>query len=376
MPLKCLRGEEEIFSFNIESDVAWEALRKTNAKAKDLRMPCCKSAVVLRTSKLGTKHFAHSRIGSCTTAPETAEHLLAKMAIVEAIRDTDWTPLPEQAGNTPSGEEWRADVLAVKGNAKVAFEIQWRRQDNIETARRQKRYEEAGVRGLWLFRQKDLPIGKETPAFRLVFEPETITFRALLPSPHYHPDWSSRNLEAAYSWGQSIPLTAFVAGALKGHLRFAPALGVTMPLEVSKVEISCWRCKKATGVVMGLNFAASRVLPGCPDIPTSIYDLSDELPNGDAVVMSLLPASLLRSHGIGVIKPRFSKTMGGEYLSNGCVHCDALQGRFFEHEYAYDGKKAFEIEAEFKSEWGLLLVSAEQHIYRWWFNESESQSGK
>lgn len=374
MPLKCLRGGEEIYSFNIESDEAWEDLRKANAKAKDLRMPCCDASVVLRTSKLGTKHFAHARIGSCTTAPETAEHLLAKMAIVDAIRGTDWTPLPEQAGNTPSGEEWRADVLAVKGKAKVAFEIQWSRQDDAETTRRQKRYDEAGVRGLWFFRQKDFPIGKETPSFRLVFEPEMKTFRILLPPAFYHPEWVGKTKEDTHHWGQSIPLSAFVVGALKGQLRFAPALGLTMPLEVSKVEIPCWRCKKLTGVVMGLNFAASRVLPGCPDISTSIYDLSQALPDGNAVVMSLLPASLLRRHGIGVVKSRYSKTVKGEYMSNGCVHCDALQGQFFEHEYAYDGKKAFETEAEFKSEWGPLMTRAKSHIYRWWFNESDLQS--
>jgi len=369
MPLKCLRGGEEIYSFNIESDEAWEDLRKANAKAKDLRMPCCDAAVVLRTSKLGTKHFAHSRIGSCTTAPETAEHLLAKMAVVEAIRGTDWTPLPEQAGNTPSGEEWRADVLAVKGKALVAFEIQWSRQDEGETSRRQKRYDDADVRGLWLFRQKDIPIGKETPAFRLVFDPETKTFRILLPSAFY--PWG--NNEDPVAWGQSIPLSDFIKGALKGQLRFAPALGLTIPMEVNKVKIKCWRCDNATGIVMGLNFAASRVLPGCPDIPASIYELSENLPDGDAVVMAMLPASLLRQYGIGAIKPRYSKREGRKYLSNGCVHCDALQGRFFEHEYAYEDHKAFENEVVFKAEWGPLLRSANRHIYRWWFNESDFQ---
>lgn len=373
MPLKCLRDGKEIYSFNIESNEDWESLRKANAKAKDLRMPCCGVAVVLRTSKLGTKHFAHSRIGTCITAPETAEHLLAKMAIVEAIRGTDWIPLPEQTGITPSGDEWRADVLAMKGKVKIAFEIQWSRQNIAETQRRQKRYDEAGVRGLWLFRQKDFPVENETPAFRLVFESETQTFNIHFPSVHYHPEWPGRDLEAAYSWGQSIPLSVFIQGTLKGQLRFAPALGLTLPVEVSKADIQCWRCKKFTGVVMDLNFAVSRVLPGCPDIPTSIYDMSEELPNGDAVVMTMLPASLLRSHGIGVIKPRYSKTAGGEYLSNGCVHCDALQGRFFEHDYAFDSKKAFEIEAKFKAEWGQLLEDAKSHIYRWWFNESPSE---
>jgi hypothetical protein len=27
-----------------------------------------------------------------------------------------------------------------------------------------------------------------------------------------------------------------------------------------------------------------------------------------------------------MIKPRFSRTAGGAYLSNGCEHCDAVQG--------------------------------------------------
>ena len=166
MPLKCLRGDEAIYAFDVESDEAWKGLRKRNAEAKDLRMRCCGASVVLRTSKLGTRHFAHARRDPCSTAPETAEHLLAKMAVVDGIRGTGWKALPEQEGRTPDGEGWKADVLAEKGKARVAFEIQWSRQDEAETERRQRRYADAGVRGLWLFRQHDFPTGKETPAFR------------------------------------------------------------------------------------------------------------------------------------------------------------------------------------------------------------------
>lgn len=65
-------------------------LRAANAAACDLRMPCCGAAVVLRTSPLGTRHFAHARRGPCTSAPETAEHLLAKRVVVEGIKRTEW----------------------------------------------------------------------------------------------------------------------------------------------------------------------------------------------------------------------------------------------------------------------------------------------
>lgn len=370
MPLKCLEGEREIYAFDVETDEAWESLRKSDVEMKSLRMPCCGAGVVLRKSKLGTRYFAHARRGPCETAPETAEHLLAKMVVVEGVKETVWEAMPEQAGRTPLGEEWQADVLAVKGNGRVAFEIQWSRQDDNETARRQKRYSEAGVRGLWLFRQKDFPTLKETPSFRLVFDPESKTFDVMLPSPHYNPMWAARDKDDLLSWGQRIPLRRFVAGALEGRLRFAPALGQTMPVEVSSVQIRCWRCKKETGVVMGLTFAAGRILPGCPDIHTSIYDMGERLPDGAAEVMSILPAELLRRHGIGAVKPRRSKTEGGTYLSNGCVHCDALQGRFLEHEFVFEASKAFETEAEFKSEWMPSLSDAKPYVYRWWFDES------
>jgi competence protein CoiA len=188
MPLKCLRGDEEIFAFDVEDEVAWKRLRESNAEARNLRMPCCGAAVVLRTSPLGTRHFAHARGGPCQTAPETAEHLLAKRIVVEGIRRTAWSAKTEQEGTTPEGERWRADVLATKGKGKVAVEIQWSRQDHDETLRRQDRYEEAGVRGLWLFRQFDLPMFLNViPAFRLRFDAASRSFSVSLPSALYHP---------------------------------------------------------------------------------------------------------------------------------------------------------------------------------------------
>lgn len=46
-------------------------------------------------------------------------------------------------------------------------------------------------------------------------------------------------------------------------------------------------------------------------------------------------------HGIGLIKPRYSRMEGQTYLSSGCIHRDALQGRFFDHEVAYDALPVF-----------------------------------
>ena len=123
MPLKCHRDTQPLMAFDFESDEAWDSLRRENAREKNLRMPCCGSGVTLRTSALGTKHFAHARRGPCATAPESAEHLLAKRVIVQGVRRTDWTAATEQAGGAPDGEPWIADVLATKEHRQVAFEV-------------------------------------------------------------------------------------------------------------------------------------------------------------------------------------------------------------------------------------------------------------
>lgn len=166
MPLSCLAGDKVIYAFDLDSPADWENLRNQNSDEGHLRMPCCGARVVLRQSKLGTRHFAHARRGDCASAPETAEHLLAKRLVVAGVRKTPWTAHAEQSGRAPNGDEWRADVLAEKGNAKVAFEIQWSQQTDEETMRRQNLYGAAGVRGLWLFRQSKFATSKHIPAFR------------------------------------------------------------------------------------------------------------------------------------------------------------------------------------------------------------------
>ena len=158
-----------------------------------------------------------------------------------------------------------------------------------------------------------------------------------------------------------------VEGAFGGKLRFAPQVGRTLPLDVCAAYTECWRCKKTTGLVIDLCFAASRVLQGAADVTADIYDFDDE-GRGAALLMSTLPASLLARHGIGPIKPRYSRTEGQSYLSNGCIHCDALQGRFFDHEVAYDAQPVFNIDVLFDDRWVSHLEDREA-IDKWWFDD-------
>jgi competence CoiA-like predicted nuclease len=183
MPLKCFRDHEPVYAFDVETESAWGDLRHENANKKNLRLHCCNAGVTLRTSKLGTKHFAHARRGACSTAPETAEHLLAKRIVVEGIRRAGWTPTTEAPGDSPELGAWIADVMAEKGTAKVAFEVQWARQNDAETRYRQTRYQSTGVRGLWLFRQHDSLLRKACLLSSLVSMSKTRDFTCRCPRP-------------------------------------------------------------------------------------------------------------------------------------------------------------------------------------------------
>jgi hypothetical protein len=154
MPLKCLspQGKEYAFRHTGES---WAELKAANATNKHLRMDCCGAQVVLKRSNRGTRFFAHARRGPCSTAPESAEHLLAKDIIARAAEAAGWNATTEERGTSPSGKGWIADVLCGKS------------QNAEETEARQGIYKKSGVRGLWLMRQPVIPRSQSTPAFQL-----------------------------------------------------------------------------------------------------------------------------------------------------------------------------------------------------------------
>jgi hypothetical protein len=167
MPLRCIGPDgQSIQSFDLP-EAEWSALRLENRRSQQLRMPCCDASVVMKTSTRGQKFFAHKSRGPCQSAPEIEGHLALKMLAAQAARRAGWTCSTEASGSSPSGEKWTADVLAHKGEAKVAIEIQWSPQTNEESLYRQERYRPSGVRCLWLFRRSGFPTSKDFPSARV-----------------------------------------------------------------------------------------------------------------------------------------------------------------------------------------------------------------
>lgn len=368
MPLKCRspNGEEYAFRHTGES---WAELKAANAAKKHLQMSCCSAQVVLKRSNRGTQFFAHARRGPCTTAPESSEHLLAKDIIARAAETSGWTATTEESGTSPSGKGWIADVLCRTSRSKssIAFEVQWSSQNAEETEARQAIYKESGVRCLWLMRQAVIPISHSTPAFQLRVDSLEETPLVRLPSSSYTEIMINKNTASEpRNWSQSIPLDEFVRGALTKRLKFAPALNATVPIRVNAAEGRCWKCGKPTMRLLRVEFAVDEVFPSHGNYNMNREDIETAAPQSETWLAKYLPKELLASVGIGAIKKRYSRTVGSSYLSNGCVHCDALQGAFFDHEIVSEENPVLTSRAVIEP-WVTNSFEGARFVNRWWF---------
>jgi competence CoiA-like predicted nuclease len=114
-----------------------------------IAMACCGVPGFMRESSQGTLHFVHCRPSeTCTSGPETPAHDALKNLVARAARSAGWQAAVEQPDPT-AVSRWRADVLATRGSAKVALEIQLSSITSPQLERRHRLYEESGVRACW-----------------------------------------------------------------------------------------------------------------------------------------------------------------------------------------------------------------------------------
>lgn len=366
MPLSCKFGNDSICS--IEYDAAgWDELRALNAAEDRLRLDCCASRVTLKTSKLGTRFFAHKQRGECTSAAETAEHLFVKACIARAIAGSGWNVATEVRGYAPDGSLWIADVMAERGKHRIAFEVQWSPQTQEQTAQRQEKYRGSGVRGLWLLsRPSGIQVSKEVPSLLVEVNLDTPTAWVRVPAEESGGMTDHIARKAEYLWSQKIELGRFVRGCLARRFVWAPGLNEHVPLDVWTVEQDCWKCREPTSIITRLDFRVDRLLPGAKPISLRLDDF--DTPAGKALLSEALKQGDLRARGIGDVRSRFSRTRGSAYLSNGCVHCDALQGAFYEHEVWYDAEPTLTIECTMPE--ALFTDDDRETPLRWAFDES------
>jgi competence protein CoiA len=334
MPLRCIGSDgNAIQSFDL-TNVEWSSLRHDNRLSRQLRMPCCDASVVMKTSTRGLNFFAHKARGLCQSAPETEEHRVLKALAAEAARRAGWTCSTEASGSSPSGEVWIADVLAQKGQAKVAIEIQRSGQTVQESLFRHERYRQSGVRCLWLFRRPKFPNSENFPAVCV-----------------------SGDIVGGFE-AHGIPLAEFLDAAFAKRFRYGIPLEAKAIVRIHSGMLNCWKanCRARTSIVRLIEVLVGphRCQFGVPDLndfPDLLASCQEHIPQGS---------------GVGLIKPRYSRTQERSYMSNGCYRCDALVGQFLEH-YAWEDEGVIlaEFPISISARWKQAIESNEQGDSGW-----------
>jgi len=250
LPLKCLDSDKRpIYAFDYSPE-KFDELRRAHRRDGLLHFACCDSKLGLRTSSKGLHHFYHLSPGSgCEYAKESEAHLQLKKAVMLAARAARWDAECEVVDDSGGGR-WRADVMARRGKARIAIEIQLSRLRWDEIHRRQERYHEDGIRGLWLLKQDNYAVCHEVPAFQLRFDED------LSPEVRITPPNDSLNVTLREYGGYWAPLDTFVAAALSKNLVWSPVTELRrVDIRLRVVEFHRCGCSRPLLIPTSLNVA-------------------------------------------------------------------------------------------------------------------------
>ncbi len=211
MPLLAYTQSGQPLIAPLLTDHEWEQLR--SARNRDAWMPYGKGQAIPKTSRLGTRFFAHAPGQVPKRAKESDLHLYIKAQSLIGARTAGWDALPEQSGTAPDGQDWRADVLCRRLGKSwtVAIEAQVQIQGEEAYRQRQERYVASGIRALWLVAHEPAALHRywlrpdpHLPAFK------TTTWKDQdgQPGAHVHVDYLS------------LSISDFVTGALTGQLQW------------------------------------------------------------------------------------------------------------------------------------------------------------
>jgi Competence protein CoiA-like family len=309
MPLRALSREKSINAFECDES-SWIQLKKSY-KAQGLRLPCCESLAIPKTSSRKTFFFSHSRRGECTTAPESAEHIYLKTLIAKAAVRAGWSVYTEWSGETPMGKKWIADVLCEKGTMRIALEVQWSYQTAHELRERQTIYQDSGVRAAWFASAQKFPGGyispsKEIPFFR-------IPSFALDAEPYVH--------------GFNMSVSEFVIGLLQKKLSWESEFE---EYDICYVKDICWKCscevKQIFGSAVDVYGDSAKTVPNMSAI---LNGISQFVTNDELKVLGL--------NTIGFFDKLKGNAPGYPYC-NVCIGCGAPQSNYHVMKKIEDGR--------------------------------------
>jgi len=314
MPLKAIIDNKEVISSFLRED-EWDELKK-RIKLNSLDVVISQTAKkgYLRKSKNGLQHFAHKK-GEMPEdwKPESPQHLYVKNEILLGCKDAGWDSYPEFKEN-----DWEADVLAIKGKHRIAFEVQWSAQSYDKTIERQKKYDRDGVRCCWLFKKPpkkfrkwsdDLDAKKEIPLFK-IFEDH------------------DKDIKVNF-YGKIFSVRSFIKTLLESKIKFSSQAKAQrkQSISINFFKTICWKC----GAIQHSYFLQETVKSKCGldiNLMHSMWDEKDLKYNPYIIkaVNDFTKTDKGSEIHIGQIKKRYSKTGNSYYKSFGCYKCDSIFG--------------------------------------------------
>jgi hypothetical protein len=311
MPLVALSADGSRLESWTLDEAAWAGLKQARGPAEPLRAACCGAPVTPVTSPLGLQFFRHHPGTGCP-ARETAEHLACKVLVARVAAQVGWTVSTEVRHPESA---WVADVLATRGRAQVAIEIQLARTPLKAIERRHARYAADGVRAAWLvgFPLPGLEPTRALPAFCLSIgpgwpDPDTpAPTVSALGGDGLRPTWSGC-------------LSEFVPALLGGRVRFTGSDG-TEPICVETIATTCWRCHRDIDQMIALvNVPPNDLF--CPKSVLPLHMLA-RMPEVLAQYRAGLPGLLDACPDLAVLRPAIGTQEQRGPVRVWCPHCNA-----------------------------------------------------
>ena len=332
MAFSCNKDNQTIYGFQYDLK-DWITLKEN--KESVFEMTCCGNQAILKTSKLGTQFFAHKvkpKTSDCSTGGESAEHIHIKYLVMKELDKNGWAVEVEKRGATPDGEDWIADIYAEKGKVKIAIEVQWSPQAFIETRRRQEKYARSGVRCAWLLRSGSIKarnaiVGdyaystKDLPVFSIYRNKRQDGQTYMVHNVNKLKPDSYDPLEPI-----ALELEDFIKSLVSSNIRFTKKYSTVKRLYLEIIKQNCWnrRCGGTTKIVTRMYF--KEIIFG---IEKEYLFQSEAIDDCDDQMVTILNSEFAKAYNFAPLRRRYSKTVGGSYVANSCIHCDALMGKHF-----------------------------------------------
>ena len=321
MPLSALLDGEPVISV-LMLDEQWTLARGVKASEEQrLRIAHTNAPAFARTSAQGLRHFAHRKgYAPDSTWAESAEHLSLKAEVVRILAAAG-AQVDTEVPSGP-GREWIADVLAEYGGRRIAFEVQWSKQNPEEYVRRQARYAADGIKCVWFARHEvqwwQAPeelhdAVRAVPVFHLA-DPAQLSARIQAREPDLTSGMHVR-MPVEWEWLQKgdteMPLAEAVDHVLAGQV------GVQASVALTVYRAACYHCRRPAiyWYLAGSGGWAQDRVEGQPAVIELVRETRD-LIDGSTPLARLE----LRSGSIS----------GTPFMAFCCPHCTKFQGDSYE----------------------------------------------